>query len=534
MTAADLAKGYVEVTAPTLSEGAHSITASFTDKAGNVSTASAAKTLTVDLTAPAKPSITAVADNSGSADDTITNDATPTLTISAEAGSTVEVFSGSTSLGKATETSTAGVFTFTAESLKDGDYSFTAKSSDAAGNSSTSNAQALSIDTVKPTTPAIANAVEGASAVTLTIMGAAGSKVDVYSGTTKLGAATESTTTAGQFTYAAALNNSGKYSFSAKASDSAGNESAASAAQSMIFAAGQSFSAVTPGSVELKLISSDASKATFGIYATGTSISIDEFQFSVALNTSKVNYKTDTAVFPASMSAFDAYENGVVGFGGFGTTPITSNSTAIVTFSLNWVSGPTAIDLPITLSSLAGVSKPVDPTYKFVPGGGSAVTGADDVSDLFLIGGGQVTVTGGKGADVFALTSTSNDTLTITDFTTGSDSIDVGRFLTATGYTNAKDTGAIEANVALYKSLTAADLALVASNSATLDNVGGYFFEAATSGTNKGTLHLVLDKDAATGTGHVNLVQLDIVLGATSTGFSAADLMATIASKPVI
>jgi hypothetical protein len=532
LTAADLAKAYVEVTSPSLSEGAHSITAFFTDKAGNASAASAAKTLTVDLTAPAKPSITAFSDNSGSTQDTITNDATPTLTISAEAGSTVEVFSGTTSLGKATETSTAGVFGFTAETLKDGEYSFTVKSSDAAGNSDTSNAQVITIDTAKPSAPVISNAVESGSTVALTILGDAGSKVDVYSGTTKLGTADE-TTTAGQFSYAAPLVNTGKYSFSTKAADTAGN-TADSAVQSFIFAAGQSFQTVTAGSVDVKVISSDSTKATFGIYATGTSISIDEFQFSIALNTAKVTYTPDTAVFPASMSAFDAYENGVVGFGGFGTNPITSSSTAIVTFSLNWVSGPTAIDLPVTLSSLGGVSKPVDPSYKFVPGSGGTILGADDVKDLFLVGSGQITVTGGKGADVFALTSASNNTLSVTDFTTGSDAIDVSRFISSIGYTSTKDSGEIAANVALMKSLALSDLTLVAGNSATLDNVAGYVFEAATSGTNNGTLHLIVDKNAAIGTGNVSLVQIDIVLGANSTGFAVTDLITTTASKPVI
>jgi hypothetical protein len=284
----------------------------------------------------------------------------------------------------------------------------------------------------------------------------------------------------------------------------------------------------------VKVISSDSTKATFGIYATGTSISIDEFQFSIALNTAKVTYTPDTAVFPTSMSAFDAYENGVVGFGGFGTNPITSSSTAIVTFSLNWVSGPTAIDLPVTLSSLGGVSKPVDPSYKFVPGSGGTILGADDVKDLFLVGSGQVTVTGGKGADVFALTSASNNTLSVTDFTTGSDAIDVSRFISSIGYTSTKDSGEITANVALMKSLALSDLTLVAGNSATLDNVAGYVFEAATSGTNNGTLHLIVDKNAAIGTGNVSLVQIDIVLGANSTGFAVTDLITTTASKPVI
>jgi hypothetical protein len=102
------------------------------------------------------------------------------------------------------------------------------------------------------------------------------------------------------------------------------------------------------------------------------------------------------------------------------------------------------------------------------------------------------------------------------------------------GYTGTKSSGAIAANMALLKALSLSDLSLVASNSATLDNVAGYFFEAATSGTNKGTLHLILDKNAATGTGNVDLVQISIVLGASSTGFNVTDLITAPPSIPVI
>jgi hypothetical protein len=45
---------------------------------------------------------------------------------------------------------------------------------------------------------------------------------------------------------------------------------------------------------------------------------------------------------------------------------------------------------------------------------------------------------------------------------------------------------------------------------------------------------LIVDKNAAIGTGNVSLVQIDIVLGANSTGFAVTDLITTTASKPVI
>ena len=517
LTAEDIAKGFVEVKAPTLSEGAHSITALFTDKAGNVSAASAAKTLTVDTTAPVNPSITAFSDNSGSAQDTLTNDATPSLTISAEAGSTVEVFSGDTLLGKATETSTAGVFSFTAESQKDGAYSFTAKSSDAAGNSATSSAQAVTIDTAKPSAPVISNAVEGATTVALTISGDAGSTIDVYAGSTKLGSAVESTTQAGLFSYSAALVNAGKYSFSAQAADAAGN-TAAGAAQSLIFASGQSFQTVTPGSVEVKLISSDATKATFGIFGTGSNISVENVTVQITLDQTKVSYSEGLITAWSGAIPAESFINGVLEISAIGLTPVTSTSTQLLSFGVNWANGPTTINLPIKVTEFTGrsLTQLTDTVVKLVPGTSGTVTGADDVTDLFMIGSGQITLTGGKGADVFALTSASSSTLTLTDFTTGSDTIDISRLLASVGYTSTKDTGAVAANVALLKGLTASDLSLVAGNSATLDNVAGYVYEAATSGTNKGTLKLVFDKNAAVGAENVSLVQIDIVLGANS------------------
>jgi len=95
-----------------------------------------------DFTAPNPPQILQVQDNvlpslgsisSGSS----SNDTTPTLTISAEPGSTVRLYDGNTLLGTASETSTAGSFTFTPSSpLTAGAHSLTARATDAAGNTS--------------------------------------------------------------------------------------------------------------------------------------------------------------------------------------------------------------------------------------------------------------------------------------------------------------------------------------------------------------------------------------------------------------
>ena len=111
----------------------------------------------VDTVDPDAPVITGFGEDTGSSgEDGITNDATPTLTITAEAGSTVEVFDGEDSLGFAVEGvgEDAGTFTFTpGEDLADGDYSFTAVATDVAGNESlASTATTVTVDTVAPTT----------------------------------------------------------------------------------------------------------------------------------------------------------------------------------------------------------------------------------------------------------------------------------------------------------------------------------------------------------------------------------------------
>ena len=104
-----------------------------------------------DITPPAKPQITGFTDDSGAAGDFLTKDQTLTLSITAETRSTVEVFLGAQSLGTATETGTAGVFTFTTAALANGVQSFTVKATDAAGNVSVaSDAVAVTVDATAP------------------------------------------------------------------------------------------------------------------------------------------------------------------------------------------------------------------------------------------------------------------------------------------------------------------------------------------------------------------------------------------------
>ncbi len=144
-------------TTAVLANGAHSLTATATDAAGNNSAASAALSVTVDTTAPVAPSIASFSTDSGTVGDGLTNDNTLTLTGTAEANSTVKVFDGATLLGSAIASGT-GAWSFTTAALANGAHSLTATATDAAGNTGVASAAlSVTIDTTAPVAPSIAS-----------------------------------------------------------------------------------------------------------------------------------------------------------------------------------------------------------------------------------------------------------------------------------------------------------------------------------------------------------------------------------------
>src|SRR5207344_2329045 len=114
---------------------------------------SAVMTVTVDTVAPVAPSITSFTTDSGTVGDGITNDATLTLTGTAEANSTVKVFDGATLLGSAVANG-SGAWSYTTTALASGAHSLTATASDAAGNTGAASAAlSVTIDTTAPVAP---------------------------------------------------------------------------------------------------------------------------------------------------------------------------------------------------------------------------------------------------------------------------------------------------------------------------------------------------------------------------------------------
>ena len=118
-----------------LTNGAHSLTATATDVAGNTSAASSALSVTIDTGARPPRAIASFWTDSGTVGDGITNDNILTLTGSAEANAAVKVYDGATLLGTATANG-SGNWTFTTAALTNGAHSLTATATDVAGNTS--------------------------------------------------------------------------------------------------------------------------------------------------------------------------------------------------------------------------------------------------------------------------------------------------------------------------------------------------------------------------------------------------------------
>jgi hypothetical protein len=105
---------------------------------------------------PSTPDLALVSDSGTSNSDNITSDTTPTLTGTAEAGSTVTLYDtdGTTVLG--TTTATGGNWSITSSTLSSGSHTITAKVTDAAGNvSSASSGLAITIDATAPSAVAL-------------------------------------------------------------------------------------------------------------------------------------------------------------------------------------------------------------------------------------------------------------------------------------------------------------------------------------------------------------------------------------------
>ncbi len=235
-------------TTAALPDGAHSFTVVATDLAGNVSTASAALVVTIDnaALAPAAPDLDAASDTGTSNTDNLTNDNTPTLSgTGAEAGATVQLFSGTTPLLPTTTADGSGNWTITLATIGEGSHDFNVKQTDLAGNVSGPSANLPAVvDTVAPLTPATPNLqaasdtgssstddVTSDNTPTLDGTAEASSIVEIFDGLASLG--TTTATVGGAWTFTTGTLTDGVHSITVTAKDAAGNTSTASTALSI-------------------------------------------------------------------------------------------------------------------------------------------------------------------------------------------------------------------------------------------------------------------------------------------------------------
>ena len=236
-----------------LGEGAHAITFNATDAAGNTGATTAPFNLTVDTVAPSAPVISTAADNAGSVQAPLTSgqstdDTTPTLTGTAAANATITIYENGQPVGTATANG-SGAWSFTPSTpLANGSHTWTATATDAAGNvSPTSSGFTLVVDTTPPNAPVISQAIDDVGSITGalssgqttddTVPRLVGTSepfatVNIYEGATLVGTGTADASGSWSILLNTTLA-TGAHSFTARATDAAGNTSVPSATFSL-------------------------------------------------------------------------------------------------------------------------------------------------------------------------------------------------------------------------------------------------------------------------------------------------------------
>ncbi len=221
--------GAFSITISVADNSSTSLYAKATDVAGNVSQCSSAFTFNEDSTAPNAPALNSIPPSSTST--------MPTLTGSAEAGTTVAVYASSNCSGTmlAMGPATGGTFSIGVTVTANTSTPFTAKATDAAGNVSACSSSITYIhDNMTPGSPTIAGTTPpspaGSNNPTINGTAEANSTVRLFTNPT-CSTAVAGTATAngsGMFSVSLTVVNGSTTTFYATASDAAGNSSGCS------------------------------------------------------------------------------------------------------------------------------------------------------------------------------------------------------------------------------------------------------------------------------------------------------------------
>lgn len=245
----------------------------------------ASYTWTVDATAPSAPLITSPVE------DSTFHVRSFTVSGTAEANTTVELFEGTASKGK-TQVNASGEWSIELTGVSDGSHSYKAKATDAAGNaSSESEARRVIVDATAPDAPVIISPAEGVrlNVRSLTLSGTAesGAKVELFEDAVSKGEATAGSD--GAWSIELVGVSDGSHSYKAKATDEAGHASAESEARTVIVDAtapavrrvvpAENTKGIAPGA-NVSAVFSEAMKATsinantIKLYKKGSTIAL--------------------------------------------------------------------------------------------------------------------------------------------------------------------------------------------------------------------------------------------------------------------
>jgi hypothetical protein len=373
--------GNFTVTTSALSSGTHALTATATDVAGNISAVSQPLDPVIPSstpTPPAAPTIALLSQDTGVAGDHFTSDNTPTLSGTAVANSTVNVFDGKTQIGTAAVDASGHWSLTTTAPLTDGTHSLTATDISSGQSSAASAAFSVTIDTHAPAAPVLAtDAVVNTNEVNLSGTAEANSTITIYDGATVVGTGTTSST--GNFTVTTSALSSGAHALTATATDVAGNVSAMS----------QPLDPVIPSSTP-----TPPAAPTIALFSQDTGVVGDH------ITSDNTPMLSGTAVANSTVDVFDGKTQigaAAVDAGGHWslTTPALSDGTHSLT-ATDISSGQTSA-ASAAFSVTIDTHAPAAPTMAAYSQGGSAVGSSTALTDLVLKGSAEA----GSTIDIF-------------------------------------------------------------------------------------------------------------------------------------
>jgi hypothetical protein len=343
-----------------LTDGSHSITATQTDQAGNVSPASAAVSFTVITVAPGAPVITSPAAGAYVG-------ATPVISGTCTSGDLVSVSEAGTVL--CSSACVAGAFSCASSALVDGVHSVSATQTDPAGNVGPQGWASFIVDTKIPSPPVIASPAAGTFVATATpvIAGKCNTTdmVAVYEGSAVLCSSLCASST---FNCTSSTLADGSHTVTAIQTDVGGNASQASAPSSF------TVDTAVPTAPVISVPTANAYVATGTPIISGTCETTDAvvvFEGSNALCSTTCTagaFSCTSTLLPDGLHTVTAVQTNPAGTGSVASAPVSFNVEAAVTDEPMVTSPANGADVYDVPTVFAGTAPPASTVQLSVDG----------------------------------------------------------------------------------------------------------------------------------------------------------------------